>query len=257
MDLEWHSDPCWAAVYSHDQDGNQADGSLSDLVTALEAGHRVRLLYDDHTSIEADEIMIRNGHVCAQLINHLSKQDTAHFTSDVHWYWQICCTTGTCEVARINVGSPTTVPGPTPVKRAIKWFVDTRGWENVLDVHSDGTVLSGDKDLLADAITQGADVRYIMNLESLRPGQGYSLIYTADNLEIDPNTNDTIAFHLRAMARNPSGSYEERFVTLLRWIFVLADTLGNVPVDFWKVGEHTQYSRGTIAHFPIKWFVNH
>ena len=243
-------------MYCHDGDGNQVNGSLADLVSALETGHRVRLLYDDHTSIEADEIMIRNGHVCAQLINHLSKQDATHFTPDVHWFWQICCTTGTCNVARINVGSSTTVAGPTPVKRAIKWIIDSRDWDMVLSVAADGTVLSGDKETLACAVIQGADVRYRMDLDDLQPGQGYSLVYTADNLEIDPNTNDTIAFHLRAMARNPSGMYEERYVTPLRWIFVLADTLGNVPVDFWKVGEHTQYNRGFSIDFPIQWFVN-
>ena len=256
VDMDWYSDPCWKEVYSHDQDGNTINGSLSDLVSNLETGHRVRLLYDDSTSIEADEIMIRNGHVCAQLVNHLSKQDTAHFTSSVHWFWQICCSTGTCNVARIYVGSSTTVSGPNPVKRAIRWFVDTRSWEEVLSVGSDGTVLAGDKQSLADSVLQGADVRYIMNLESLRANQNYSLIYTADNLEIDPTTNDTIAFHLRAMARNPSGSFEERYVTPLRWIFVLADTHGNVPVDFWKVGEHTQYNRGFTIDFPMKWFVN-
>ena len=256
VDMDWYADPCWKAVYCHDEDGNPTDGNLADLVSALEAGHRVRVLYDDHTSSEADEIMIRNGHVCAQLVNHLSRQDTTHFPTDVYWFWQICCSTGTCNVARINVGSSTTVAGPNPVKRAMKWFVDTRDWENVLCVDSDGTVLAGDKQTLADAIIQGADVRYIMDLESLRANQNYSLVYTADNLEIDPTTNDTIAFHLRAMARNPSGSFEEQYVTPLRWIFVLADTMGNVPVDFWKVGEHTQYNRGFTIDFPMKWFVN-
>ena len=77
------------------------------------------MVYDDHTSIEPDDIMIRNRHVCAQLIYNLSKDNVTHCDSDIYWFWQMACTTGTVHIARFKVGSTDTVPGPTPVKRAI------------------------------------------------------------------------------------------------------------------------------------------
>ena len=50
-----------------------------------------------------------------------------------------------------------------------------------LSVAGNGAVILGEKDTLTEAVLKGADVRYRMNLDSLSPGEGYSILYTAHN----------------------------------------------------------------------------
>ena len=71
----------------------------------------------------------------------------------------------------------------------LQWSVQSQGyrwkeWGMLLSVAGNGAVISGEKDTLTEAVLKGADVRYRMNLDRLSPGEGYSLLYTADNLEL-------------------------------------------------------------------------
>ena len=97
--LQWFSDPCWKMVYQHDSDGNPTCGSLKSLLEAVSAGHKIRLVYR-RSVFEADELTTRGGHVCAIVLNDLSKSRVDAFESNVHWVWKNICTTGAVETIR-------------------------------------------------------------------------------------------------------------------------------------------------------------
>ena len=97
--LQWFSDPCWKMVYRHDSDGNPTCGSLTSLLEAVNSGHRIRLVYR-HSAFEADLLITRDGHVCASVLNDLSKSRVDAFERTIHWVWKHICSTGAIETIR-------------------------------------------------------------------------------------------------------------------------------------------------------------
>ena len=252
QETRWYTDPCWRLAYRHSDNGTQLSGSLSNLIHAVESGHRVRLFFNS-LSIEPDQVMVRNGHICVLMLNMLSKDDVENFLSDVHWFWQIACTTGTVNIVRIEIGSTTYVAGPAQMQHEISWFIDDRDWEMVLSVAADGSVVSGSKAELAWAIRGGAEVRYKLDLDVLEPGSGYSFIRTPDNMAL--NGNEVAATHLRSVITFPVGLHEMNFNLPLTWQFTIAVTNADVIGSWWIVGDHTHVANTTVP-IAAEWFVN-
>ena len=131
--LDWFADGCWTEVYFHDEKGKRLSGSRQALTSALLSGHRVRFQIPkwNHYAAEADNLSVRNGHVTAQAIKHVSKKGLKGFQDDAYWYWLMVSTTGTVRATRYNVGEHTHRGDSTDAMK-VKWFVDTRSWEELL-----------------------------------------------------------------------------------------------------------------------------
>lgn len=103
---EWFADGCWKEVFTHDAKGTLISGSQIALISALMSGHRVRFQISqwDYYTAEADNLSVRNGHVTAQALKHVSKKGLTGFQDDAYWYWLMVSTTGTVRATRYNVG---------------------------------------------------------------------------------------------------------------------------------------------------------
>ena len=244
---KWFSDPCWKIVYQHDAAGNQTCGSLSNLLDAVNGGHRIKVVYK-RSSFEADEVRTRGGHVCATVINDLSKSRVDSFQSSVHWVWKQICTTGVVQTARYKVGSKTHV-GTATESESIAWYADIREWKKVLTTAESGSVSSGSKAVLVYALTNGAELRYRawLNNES-----GYAVVHQADNIAI--SGEEVGAMHVRSISASFSGSYEVLFQSNPYWFFTIVSTSGRRDMSRWTVGVHTDRGH-TNDKINVEWFV--
>ena len=127
--IEWFADECWKEVFLHDASGTTLSGSRLALTSALLSGHRVRFQIPEwnYYTAEADSLSVRNGHVTAQALKHVSKNGLTGFQNDAYWYWLMVSSTGTVRATRYNVGEHKH-RGDSTNKVKVKWFIDTRPW---------------------------------------------------------------------------------------------------------------------------------
>lgn len=244
--MEWFVDDCWTLAYSHNSSGHETDGSLDLLVGAVLAGRKVRVKMGSYI-VEPENLYIRNGHVSAQLLGHLSKNTIFDFQTDVYWYWQIVSTTGDVETVRYNIGS-TQNRGNSADKQAISWFIETRPWSNVLSTSSTGSVTHGSKADLVTAVQAGFQLRLVVH-EAV---DSFSII-EADNIAIE--NSEVAAQSIRYISdENGSSGIPRRFKTPPYWKFSLTSTDGNQRAVWWKVGEHTSLP-ATTEKYPVDWIV--
>lgn len=244
--MEWFVDDCWTLAYSHNSSGHETDGSLDLLVGAVLAGRKVRVKMGSYI-VEPENLYIRNGHVSAQLLGHLSKNTIFDFQTDVYWYWQIVSTTGDVETVRYNIGS-TQNRGNSADKQAISWFIETRPWSNVLSTSSTGSVTHGSKADLVTAVQAGFQLRLVVH-EAV---DSFSII-EADNIAIE--NSEVAAQSIRYISdENGSSGIPRRFKTPPHWKFSLTSTDGNQRAVWWKVGEHTSLP-ATTEKYPVDWIV--
>lgn len=244
--MEWFVDDCWTLAYSHNSSGHETDGSLDLLVGAVLAGRKVRVKMGSYI-VEPENLYIRNGHVSAQLLGHLSKNTIFDFQTDVYWYWQIVSTTGDVETVRYNIGS-TQNRGNSADKQAISWFIETRPWSNVLSTSSTGSVTHGSKADLVTSVQAGFQLRLVVH-EAV---DSFSII-EADNIAIE--NSEVAAQSIRYISdENGSSGIPRRFKTPPYWKFSLTSTDGNQRAVWWKVGEHTSLP-ATTEKYPVDWIV--
>ncbi|XP_052760716.1 uncharacterized protein LOC128203362 [Mya arenaria] len=251
--ITWYTDTCWQLAYQHDSAGNGLQGSLEMLRSAAESGHRVKLLIGD-MSVEPDEVRIRGAHVNAIILSKVLKDSSniKEFDSEGVWDWSIVTTTGTQTTLRLRVGEAIETTGSrVTTTTAVTWFIDTRPWRKVLAHDEFGTVTSGSKAALTDAVMQGARIRYIMGIDEI----GSITIHKADNIDI--SGADIGAMHVRSVSveKTPRSTAELRFKTNPYWCFTMAVTTGFVDMSRWTVGEHTDRGH-TSRTSAIEWFVN-
>ena len=235
-------------AFKHDADGNLEDGSLELLRLAVETGHRIKVLIDGAITVQPDQVNVRNGHVNAQILSLVSKQDIKRFTDNVFWDWRVLTTTGRENTKYFNVGEYFS-RGTTVKKKPMTWFIDTRTWNRVLVNSKNGTVLAGSKKALIDAISVGADVRYMLTFKS------NAILQEADNLEISADGN-VGAMHVRSVSLRFTGGspYEVKFQRSPYWWFTIVSTSGKVDISRWTVGEHVN-RRHTHLFVQTEWFV--
>ena len=246
--MEWIVDDCWTLAYSHSSSGSEIDGSLELLIGAVLAGKRVRVKFRDSYVVEADNLYVRNGHVSAQLLGHLSKNTMYKFQNDVYWYWQIASTTGDVETVRYNIGS-TTNRGNSADKTAIEWYIESRQWKKVLTTTDNGTVSRGSKANLIKAVKSGSQLRLVVheNANSLS-------VIDADNIAIE--NSEVAAQSIRYISdENGTGSIPRRFKSPPYWKFTLTSTDGKQRVVWWRVGEHSSLP-ATTGNYVVDWIVD-
>lgn len=240
---QWFSYPCWKMIYQHDEAGHQTHGSLSNLIDAVADGHRVKVFYK-RSSLEADEVRFRNGHLCISILNDLSRASVDSFQSSVYWVWRQICTTGTVRTVRYKVGSNMYVSGTSSESENITWFVDTREWKKVLITAENGSVSAGSKAVLIHALRNGAELRYRTS---------GSLVQQADNVAIEGE--DVGAMHVRSISVSLSGLHEVEFNTNPYWWFTITSTRGNRDMSRWTVGSHQTRGHNSDS-VSVEWFVS-
>ncbi|XP_078379875.1 uncharacterized protein LOC144662806 [Oculina patagonica] len=251
--IEWFADGCWKEVFFHDSNGAALSGSRLALTSALLlSGHRVRFQIPEwnYYTAEADSLSVRNGHVTAQALKHVSKNGLTGFQDDAYWYWLMVSTTGTVRATRYNVGEHKH-RGDSTNKLKVKWFIDTRPWEQVFSNDASGNVLSGSRSNLVQAVRAGADVRCVQGDEV----QGYA--YKAQNLNFSPDGNHVSAQAVNHVSMQSAPNPNEVMIQPnAYWWFTIVSTTGLREMSRWTVGEHVDRGH-TSDKVGQKWFVNH
>ncbi|WAR14401.1 hypothetical protein MAR_004506 [Mya arenaria] len=249
-----YTDTCWQLAYQHDSAGNELQGSLNMLRSAVKRGNRVKLLIGN-TSVVPEHVSVRGGHVNAMIISKVlkGKSNIKEFDSTGVWDWSMVTTTGTQTTLKLRVGEATeTADSRVITATEVTWFIDTRPWRKVLAHDKFGTVTSGSKVALRDAVKLGARVRYIMRFDESDSIE----VQEADNIFI--NGADIGATHVRSVSLEPTpgSTADRRFQNNPYWWFTIAATTGSVDMSRWTVGEHT--NRGHSSQTAnIEWFVNY
>ena len=219
---EWFADGCWKDIFAHDATGIGICGSRKALVSALMSGHRVRFQVPkwNYYTAEADNLSVRNGHVTAQALKHVSKNGLTGFQSDAYWFWLMVSTTGTVRATRYNVGEHKH-RGDSAYKLTVKWFVDTRSWKQVLSNDASGSVLSGSRLNLVHAVKTGADVRCVQG----NTVQGY--VYKGQNLAVSPDGNHVAAQALNSVSMQTAPDPNELMISpKAYWWFTIVSSTG-------------------------------
>ncbi|XP_060578604.1 uncharacterized protein LOC132735645 [Ruditapes philippinarum] len=247
----WFFDPCWQLVYSNDQNGKGKAGSKQKLMNAIKAGHRVKVMIQNRLS-KANYVIINGDVVTAFLPNMLKKFSVETVKDPVvaagKWDWMLVNTNGKVEKANYLVGE--TQGSVSSSSAVMKWFIDRREWNMVLDV-GPSSVNIGSKEHLANEIKIGADIRYAL----IGPGWEFTFM-EADNIEFDGSKPDFGAQHIRYVLLKPNGNEYKFDVTSnkLTWVFTMTTSTGVVRSSKWVVGEHTSRGEST-ANQRVMWFV--
>lgn len=246
--LDWFDDKCWKHIHTHDASGQSVDGSRYSLILAIQSGSRVRFQISTwgYYTAEADNLSVRNGHVTAQALKHVSKASLEKFQNNAYWWWLMVSTTGTVRATRYNVGGGVHRSNSVH-KLQIKWFVDTRPWTRVLSTNQVGSPLSGSKAALVEAIRAGASVRCVH-----RNG---AYAFPAQNLALHGNEVAAQTINSVSMQNVPNSWYEMMIQPRAYWWFTIVDTTGRREMSRWSVGK--KISRGhNNDRIAINWFVN-
>ncbi|XP_013396413.1 uncharacterized protein LOC106163393 [Lingula anatina] len=247
--MDWMVDPSWRKAYTNGPKGEAIFGKKSDLISAVQGGHRVRMviLYPDATwyATNVNNVHVRNDHVTAQSIQHVSMNgNTERYQDNAYWVFMMASTTGTVTRARYNVGD-TTARGSDVQHWTIHWFVDTQNWKKVLSHGTDGTVIAGSRTALTSAIKEGASVRCVM-------ADGH-YAFPAENVAI--NGDHVAAQTIHSISVAVSGSSEYVLQSNPYWWFTIVTTQGDRKMSRWTVGSHQ--SRGDSADkVAMNWFVD-
>lgn len=149
----WHFDPCWELIYANTANGSGAYGSVQNLINAVLAGNRIKVLINERIS-QASVVYLNGGVVTAFLPNLLKKSNISTLedsaAAGAKWEMKLVNTYGKVEIATYLVGEAS--GSIVSSSSDIKWFVDKRQWQKVLDVGPTGTVNSGSKSQLAKEI---------------------------------------------------------------------------------------------------------
>lgn len=216
------------------------------------SGHRVRFQLPqwNYYTAEADNLSVRNGHVTAQALKHVSKASLARFQDNAYWYWLMVSTTGTVRATRYNVGEHKH-RGDSTDKLKVKWFIDTRPWGQVLSNDPFGNVVSGSRTHLVHAVRTGADVRCVQGDRK----QGYS--FKAQNLEVSPDGNHVAAQTLNHVSMQSAPNPNEMMIQpRAYWWFTIVPTKGLREMSRWTVGKHENRGK-SLGKVGTKWFANY
>ena len=80
--MNWFSDPCWYQAYHHSESGAAISGTLADLISAIESGHRVKMI-SDGVLLKADTVYITGETICAGFLGDVSRSAMNEFESDL------------------------------------------------------------------------------------------------------------------------------------------------------------------------------
>ncbi|CAG2250407.1 unnamed protein product [Mytilus edulis] len=224
--------------------------------TSILVGKRVRLVYSDNTyGIEADQLVVRNGHVTAQVLGHVSKANLQKFQDNAYWYWQNVATTGNVETIRYNVGSHTN-RGSSNDRQATKWFIDSRPWVHAYSNSETGVTTHGSKASLIQGVKAGKMLRYIIKSTTRnQQNNDYIAVFNADNADLSPDGNNLGAQHIRSIGLTGDGLYNVAFGSKPYWNFMIATTAGKLDETRWTVGEHQSQGHYN-SNSAIDWFVS-
>ncbi|GFS16319.1 disintegrin and metalloproteinase domain-containing protein 10 [Elysia marginata] len=161
--LDWFVDPCWRRVYSHSETGARFKGTINDLITAIDQGHRVRVKVGGKV-MEARALRVTTGYVHAQLSDQIGQkggigEDKLDLTDEAYWIWSFVDTNGGIYQEHFFYGNNTEAAPASVTTSPVDWFIDTRPWSRLLEVDTTGAVSSGSKTDLQTAIRSGANIR--------------------------------------------------------------------------------------------------
>ncbi|OWF34499.1 hypothetical protein KP79_PYT03434 [Mizuhopecten yessoensis] len=220
----WNVESCWDLVFMHSANGEHLIGSKKTLIELILQGRRVRLVFGPY-SMEADNVVIDDDNVTAQLLSQIDTPTARTFTTgDAVWKWVRLSSDGTYAVDLYDIGSSRIT---STIQAAC--VVESRVWRMVLSTDSIGDEIIGTKLDLKQAVSAGSRLRCVVLLQLTS-----TVVVTADNIQINVNgTSNFIPF----------------------WRILIITTNGEMKETRWTVGEHVH--RGdVVSRVRIKWFVD-
>ncbi|KAL8613767.1 hypothetical protein ACOMHN_029624 [Nucella lapillus] len=256
VSLNWFVDPCWQHVYTNDEYGQAADGSLQMLTAAVQSGHRVRVVMSNF-AMEANFVRIKNGHMTAYLIDMLSNKggsgfDEFDFKTDTNYQFKLVHTTGTVRSYGYLVRNASIPVVPIMSKETIRWYVDTRKWHKILETKSNGVATWGMKGNLKSAIRKAARIRMGVSFDV----RGGEMFVNADNARVSTTgtEEDASAQAIRILGDQPYNRYEYELSSVAFWVYLCMPTSSAINLSGWKLGEHRRYFQSSKTALT-KWFV--
>ena len=250
---DWYVDSCWSSIYKRDANGSDISGSLNSLISAAETGSRVKVLIGS-IILEADDIRIEDGVLCASFLNRLTKESFDTLDPDIAWFWTLACSSGTVRFQKYQVGNTKFVEFGRS-RETLEWFVDGRKWTTVLVTDPTGNVESGSKLDLIAAVQNGSDIRYRIHATEEIAGFALSnttIIQQPDNLRwIDDD--EVSAMHIRSVGITSAGLGEVEFIRSAYWCFSLLTTEGKLEVSRWYTGIHVSLGKNSY-NVRVEWF---
>ncbi|OWF46081.1 hypothetical protein KP79_PYT03746 [Mizuhopecten yessoensis] len=240
----WNVESCWDLVFLHSANGEHLIGSKKNLIELILQGRRVRLVFGPY-SMEADNVVIDDDNVTAQLLSQIDTPTARTFTTgDAVWKWVRLSSDGTYAVDLYDIGSSNMNARITSTIQAA-WVVESRVWRRVLSTDSIGDEIIGSKLDLKQAVSAGSRLRCVVLLQLTS-----TVVVTADNIQI--NVDGNIAAQVfRLISFDANGT--SNFIPF--WRILIITTNGEMKETRWTVGEHVQ--RGdVVSRVRIKWFVD-
>lgn len=246
----------WNKVLVTSASGSVLFGQKADLIDAVKHGAEVRFYVDawggEGYLSSTHNAYFKNGEVCAQALMHVSKSGWNGFQSNVYWWFVLVCTTGNVHMSRWYVGAHTKV-SETQTTVHITWFVRLFGncelgdFKPLLCSEKNGSATCGNKNALADAVDNGADVRVLNHINSQ---SGYMTPFS----NIDINSNVVAGQYLWHVSQTHSGNHID-FQSDAYWWFTMLSTGGTRDMSRWSVGSHQDRGH-TSDKVALEWFAD-
>ncbi|XP_033745587.1 uncharacterized protein LOC117331101 [Pecten maximus] len=247
--VDWYTDMCWSAVYSHSNNGDSLSGSKNKLRASIMAGKIVRIVYNNVVAGEPDSLFVdTDGHVTAQLLNQISILPPSYFHSNAYWYWLMISSRGFQNILRIYLGSYAFKSTDNRITR-VRWYANTRPWRKLLMVSSSGSIITGSKHELRGSLESGGMLRLVLTFPNRTV-----LAFSPDNIEY--HGGEVSAQFVRHVGHvQKSGSKGRVFPTAPYWNFIMVTTEGTLTSSLCDVRTNYQLSTESVS-VATTWFVN-
>ncbi|XP_069105654.1 uncharacterized protein [Argopecten irradians] len=242
-DNDWFADYCWILSFSHGNNGEAIVGSKQDLINMIKQGRKVRIMFDGYV-MDADNIIINNGNIIAQLLSQsISQTETNQRVGAVISKLVRISTSGEMYTDLYQRGTSQKM-GDTKSTTASSWFVDTRKRRLLLITDSIGSAIEGSKSDLLDAVRAGSRLQCIVKLSPTE-----ILSVTVDNIQVNTDGNIAAQF-FRLMEFDDN---DPRFIPF--WRILILTTNGEMKETRWTHGEH-EHRGDSVSYVDIEWFVD-
>lgn len=240
-------------VYSHLANGTRVQGSLIDLVSAVQSGQDIRCISGKTYSFPLQNVACavypqekrtytnkRNAeYVFGQNVDHISvmhANNRVQFQNNPYWWFSSVTSRGLREMSRWTVGihQPR---GHTNDTVDIEWFAD-RYWMGVFSHDLRGRRLSGSRQALVKALSSGHRIRFQI------PAWYY---YTAGADSLHVRKGHVTAQALKHVSMNVMQGAS--------WFWLMVSTTGTVRVTMYKIGDNKRLGDSTYRK-RVKWFVD-
>ncbi|XP_033753113.1 uncharacterized protein LOC117336610 [Pecten maximus] len=248
----------WEILFEVDADGSVLNGSRADVLSAAIRGDDMRIHLPPDVYLEVDDIMIKDGVVCAASLFVLSKSSWGTFVSNMYWKFVKVCDHGLVHFGKVYLGKSENPSSTLPIGKHSIWFtrplMQTDSQVNpVYCNHANGSSTCGSLYDLFKAAEEGAGIRMLEN----RSGTS-NYIYSADRIEL---TDDSCGIASQTVWRVGSllglSDFSQWYTSPFYWFVVLKSSFGSKEVSRPSIGAGTILTQSFANTCDNNWFADY